>query len=474
MSQLPIFLDLEKTEILIAGTNGFAVAKIRLLLNLGANITALTYDDTAIEKSFGSQIKIIKGSFRPEILKDIKLIYLAHVSDAELSKFLDYSKQFNIPLNHIDHPDNSDFTTPAIIHRGPITVAVSTNGKAPVLARNLRQKIEQILPAKLGGLVDLIHEFRPATKMLIKGSDVRRKFWNKIYSDRSASKLLKLDNTQRRSNIIKMLSTFSGRPSPQKENNGHVLLVGAGPGDPELLTLKAHRALIEADVIIYDNLVSKEVLSYARRDAEMIFVGKSAGHHSKNQTQINEIITDEALKGKLTVRLKGGDPMIFGRIAEEISAIKAKNISYEIIPGITAASGAAASGSIPLTHRELSSQVSFVTGHFKDGAARDWKAFANDGHTIVIYMGLKTAGQTMKDLIRDGFSSNIPIGIIENATCVNERRLYGTLSELESIIHHKKVISPALVIVGEVVAETEDYILNNGALKNTFNIRKAL
>ena len=457
MSSLPIFLDLKKTNILVAGTDGFAAAKIRFLLELGAQVISLHYEAADIVKTFESekekgQIKFISGSFRPEILKEIKLVYLANISSSELGKFLEYSQKHNILLNHIDRPENSSFTSPATVSRGSVTVAISTNGKAPVLARNLRQKIEQLLPSQIGELTDLIYQFRPSVKKLIKSSSARRKFWNKIYSGLELSKLLALNTQERRSKIIKLLGTFS-----QKEKKGHVLLVGAGPGDPELLTLKAHRALIEADVIIYDKLVSKEVLNLARRDACLIYVGKSSGGHSVSQEEINKIIIDQALLGHLTVRLKGGDPMIFGRAAEEISALTAKNISYEIIPGITAAVGAAAAGSIPLTHRDHSSQVTFATGQLKGGEVRDWTGLAGKGRTIVIYMGIKTAEKTMNDLIRDGFSAHTPIGIIENATKESERRFYGTLERLDHLIKDKDIQSPALLIIGDSVAEAKGF-----------------
>ncbi|MCC3861194.1 siroheme synthase CysG [Pseudemcibacter aquimaris] len=454
MSRFPILLDLNNSNVLVAGTGHLAIAKIRLLLAVGASVTALVYDDENIEELFGAEIEIIKGGYTPEILNNKKLIYISKVSDDELKTIVKAAKELNIPYNHVDDPVHSSFTTPAIVQRGPITVSISTDGKAPVLSRNLRRKIEQLLPTDLGNLVELLHGYRPGVNKLIAKAALKLKFWNNIYSDREISTLLKLPVTQQRKRILKLIGS-----ADKDGQKGHVRLVGAGPGDPELLTLKAHRALQEADVIIHDNLVSKDILNLSRRDAELIDVGKSRAVHKNSQDEINQIIVDHANKGLLVVRLKGGDPMIFGRVAEEIDALRNAGISYEIVPGITSAVGIAANSSIPLTHREHASMVTFATGQLKEDKTQNWHGLAGDGKTIAIYMGISTADETSTSLIRDGYKPETPVAIIENGTRENERRVYGELSQLGDLVKEHNVISPALLIVGEVVREADDFAL---------------
>lgn len=454
MSRFPILLDLDNSKVLVAGTGHLAMAKIRLLLAAGANVSALVYGDEKIEKEFKDQIEIIKGSFETDIIADKKLLYISGVEDNELIRLVNAAKNLNIPYNHVDDPENSNFTTPAIVQRGPITIAISTDGKAPVLSRNIRRKIEQILPDDLGNLVDLLSEYRPGVNKLMEKAARKLKFWNNIYSDRELNRLLKLSPSQKRKRILKLIG------SGGKDNEaGHVLIVGAGPGDPELLTLKAHRALQEADVIIYDNLVSKDVLALSRRDAELIYVGKLRADHKKTQSQINQIIIDHANKGLLVVRLKGGDPMIFGRVAEEIDALRESNISYDIVPGITSALGIAAHSSIPLTHREHASMVTFATGQLKENQEQNWQGLAGKGKTIVIYMGITTAADTAHSLIRDGYDPYTPVAIIENGTRKNERRFYGELKQLGEMVLDHEIKSPALLIVGDVVREASDFAL---------------
>ncbi len=452
MSRFPILLDLENSSTLVAGKGHLAIAKIRLLLAAGARVTALTYDDPKIENEFKGKIEILHGAFRDEYLLDKKLLYISGVDSKELIRLVSAAKALNIPYNHVDDPENSNFTTPAMVHRGPLTVAISTNGKAPVLSRNLRAKIENFLPSDLGGLIEALHEYRPGVNKLIDRAADKLKFWNSIYSDREIGTLLKLKGSRRHNRILKLIGSFKGH-----KESGHVLIVGAGPGDPELLTIKAHRALQEADVIIYDNLVSDEVLNLSRRDAELIYVGKKRTDHFKTQNEINQIIVDHARKGLLVVRLKGGDPMIFGRVAEELDALNQENISHEIIPGITAAAGIAASTEIPLTHREHASMVTLSAGQLKGGTEQNFTGLAGTGRTVAVYMGIKTAKTLCATLVQDGFPPNTPIAIIENGTCKNERRIYGELSDLGDLVIRKKVQSPALLIVGDVVAEAPDY-----------------
>lgn len=451
MSHFPIFLDAKDLRVLVAGGGTKAIAKIRLLLDAGAKITALTYDDDIVQ-NFSQKIEIFHGSFKREHISDKRLVYIADINTKERDQIILAARELNIPYNHIDNPSYSNFTTPAMVHRGSVTVAVSTDGKAPVLSRNIRQKIERILPAKLGSLVDTIHDYRDTVNSLIHTITDKLDFWNNIYSDRTLNQLLTLEASEQRQKIFKLISG-----ARYKMKSGHVLIVGAGPGDPELLTLKAHRAISEADVIVYDNLVSQDILNLSRRDAELIYVGKKRADHKKTQDEINEIMIEEAMKGRLVIRLKGGDPMIFGRVAEEIDALKNKKISYEIIPGITSAVGIAANCSIPLTHRDHASMVTFATGQLKAGQVQSWSGIAGKGRTIAIYMGINTASDTSNNLIKDGFKPNTPVAVIENGTLEKERRIYGTLDQLGELVINHQVESPALLIVGDVVAEAKDF-----------------
>ncbi len=452
MSRFPILLDLENSSTLVAGKGHLAIAKIRLLLAAGARVTALTYDDPKIENEFAGKIKVLAGSFKEEHLQDKKLLYISGVDRDELGRLVDAARKLNIPYNHVDDPENSNFTTPAMVRRGPLTVAISTDGKAPVLSRNLRAKVENLLPKDLGDIIETLHEYRSGVNKLIGRAADKLKFWNNVYSDREIGTLLSLDGAQRHNRILKLIGSFKGH-----KKSGHVRIVGAGPGDPELLTLKAHRALQEADVIIYDNLVSEEILSLSRRDAELIYVGKKRADHFKTQDEINRIVIDHANKGLLVVRLKGGDPMIFGRVAEELDALNNENISHEIVPGVTAAAGIAASTEIPLTHREHASMVTLSAGQLKGGTSQNFTGLAGAGRTVVVYMGIKTAETLSNSLIRDGYAPHTPIAIIENGTCKNERRIYGELRDLSELVMNENVKSPALLIVGNVVAEAPDY-----------------
>ncbi len=459
MSRFPILLDLHNSKVLVAGSGHLAIAKIRLLLAAGANVAALTYRDNKIEKEFGEEIELIDGPFDEIQFEKIKLLYIADVSSETLTQLVKTAIKFNIPYNHVDDPDNSSFTTPAIVKRGPVTVSISTDGKAPVLSRNIRQKVEQLLPSDLGDLVNLLAQYRDNANQLITISAEKLKFWNRVYSDLEINRLLKLTLSNQRKRISKLISSYDSS-TPK----GHVQIVGSGPGDPELLTLKAHRTLQEANVIVYDNLVSKDILNLARRDAELIYVGKSRSNHSKTQDQINEIVIEHANKGLQVVRLKGGDPMIFGRVAEEIDALRKHKVSFEIIPGITSAVGIAAQCAIPLTHREYSSAITLATGQLKEDQTQNWRGMAGKGRTIAIYMGIRTAEATSSALIRDGFDADTPVAIIENGTRPNERRVYGTLHDLGKLVEINNIQSPALLIVGDVVAEADDFSLQEPSI----------
>jgi uroporphyrin-III C-methyltransferase/precorrin-2 dehydrogenase/sirohydrochlorin ferrochelatase len=354
-------------------------------------------------------------------------------------------------VNIVDRPELSDFTMPAIVDRGDIVVAVSTHGASPVLAQRVRAAIESVLPPGLGRLAQFAQRFRAAIQARIGENAARRRFWDQVLGGPIAAAVLAGDEKRATRDLIRAVNR--GEP---KAETGRVSLVGAGPGDPELLTLRAARALREADVIVYDKLVDPAVLEYARRDARRIFVGKSKGDHTLPQTEINALLVAEARSGRHVVRLKGGDPFVFGRGGEEFDVLVAEGVRVDVVPGITAATGCAAYAGFPLTHRDHASSVVFVSGHSKDGLSDlDWRALANPRQTIVVYMGVGAAGDVAGKLIEAGLSASMPIAIVENGTRWDQRVIKGELQDTADLIRQHGVAGPALLVIGEVTRAAE-------------------
>jgi uroporphyrin-III C-methyltransferase/precorrin-2 dehydrogenase/sirohydrochlorin ferrochelatase len=333
---------------------------------------------------------------------------------------------------------------PSIIDRSPIMVAVSSGGKAPVLARLLREKLEAVLPQHLGKLAQLGGSLRQRVKKHFSDIGSRRRFWEKLFAhDRLAQSLANNDLALAERQIKQL---FSHQP----QACGEVVLVGAGPGDAGLLTLKGLQQIQQADVVVYDRLVSDEVMTLVRRDAERIFVGKRAGHHCVPQKQINQILLQQAQLGKRVVRLKGGDPFIFGRGGEELEMLAAANIPFSVVPGITAASGCSAYSGIPLTHRDHAQSVRLVTGHAKSDGGLDWSTLAAGQQTLVFYMGLTQAAEIQRQLIAHGMPAATPVALVENGTSCRQRVIEGELSQLGTLA--LQAASPSLIIVGSVVS----------------------
>jgi uroporphyrin-III C-methyltransferase/precorrin-2 dehydrogenase/sirohydrochlorin ferrochelatase len=354
-------------------------------------------------------------------------------------------------VNTVDRPELCDFTMPAIVDRGDIVVAVSTQGASPVLAQRVRAAIESVLPPGLGRLAQFAQRFRTAIQSRIADTGSRRRFWDQVLGGPIAAAVLAGDEKRATRDLIRAVN----RAEPKAET-GRVSLVGAGPGDPELLTLRAARALREADVIVYDKLVDPAVLEYARRDARRIFVGKSKGDHTLPQAEINALLVAEAKAGRHVVRLKGGDPFVFGRGGEELDVLVAEGVRVEVVPGITAAIGCAAYAGFPLTHRDHASSVVFVSGHSKDGLSDlDWRALANPRQTIVVYMGVGAAGEVAGKLIEAGLSASTPIAIVENGTRWDQRVIKGELQQAADLIRQHGVAGPALLVIGEVTRAAE-------------------
>jgi len=449
MDGLPIAFQLKGRDVLVVGGGAIALRKLRLLTKTSAEITvtAPALDRDLISYATENGITLIERRFSATDLSDKALVISATGDDSVDASVSEAARAQNIPVNVPDRPDLCTFHIPSIVDRDPIVISVSTGGGAPVLARDIREKIEKILPKNLGRLATFAAGFRGAVKAMIPSAQDRLRLWEAVLTGPIAGKVLAGDDASAREDMVKLVN----QPS-RKADSSIVHIVGAGPGDPDLLTLKAFRLLQAADVIVYDRLVGANILDLARRDAELIFVGKTKGNHHKTQDEINQILTTEAQMGKRVVRLKGGDPFVFGRGGEEMSHLHRAGIEVEIVPGITAATGCAASAGIPLTHRGVASAVTFVTGHRAEGEPDiDWSSLASSTNTLVIYMGLSCASEITEKLTVHGMRPDMPVAIVENGTRDDERTIAGILKDLPQLILSHDVTGPSLLVIGEVV-----------------------
>jgi len=458
MRSFPLFLKLKDRRVLLAGGGSAAAAKLRLLSSAGARIDVIADAPSAdlLAAISDGSAHLIAASLRPAHLVDVDLVFGASGSEAGDRAIAEAAREAGKLVNIVDRPELSDFTMPAIIDRGDIVVAVSTHGASPVLAQRVRAAIESVLPPGLGRLAQFAQRFRSAIQSRIADTASRRRFWDQVLGGPIAASVLAGDERRASRDLIRAINLSGGKRGEPKAETGRVSLVGAGPGDPELLTLRAARALREADVIVYDKLVDPAVLDYARRDARRIFAGKSKGDHTLPQSEINALLVAEAKAGRHVVRLKGGDPFVFGRGGEELDALVAAGIRVDVVPGITAAIGCAAYAGFPLTHRDHASSVVFVSGHSKDGLAdHDWRALANPRQTIVVYMGVSAAAEVSGKLIAAGLAASTPIAIVENGTRWDQRVIKGELSTAADLIRSHGVSGPALLVIGEVTRGVE-------------------
>jgi uroporphyrin-III C-methyltransferase / precorrin-2 dehydrogenase / sirohydrochlorin ferrochelatase len=448
MDYLPIFIAVKDQPAVVVGGGQVAHRKVEWLLAAQARVTVVapSLDAELAALSARGAIEHIGACFAPEQLRTASLAIAATDSSDVNAAVALAARTIRVPVNVVDNPELSSFIFPAIIDRSPVIVAVGSGGRAPVLVRRVRAQIEALLPAKLGALARFMGERRAAVKQALAPGG-RRPFWERIIGGAVGSQVLAGEETRAREVFAEELSG-SAAPAPV----GEVYLIGAGPGDPDLLTLRAVQLLQQADVVLYDRLVSDAVLARARRDAQRIFVGKEAGDSQHAQARIHELMIHHAQAGLRVARLKGGDPFIFGRGGEEIEALAAAGIAYVIVPGITAALGAAAAAGIPLTHRKFAHSVTFATGHALDGDALDWDSLARPNHTVVFYMGVTHLSRIIARLRASGAGADHPAAIIERATLPGQRVLGGTLATLEVLAAEAAITAPALLIVGEVAA----------------------
>ncbi|PSU76777.1 siroheme synthase CysG [Photobacterium phosphoreum] len=445
MDYLPIFADLKRRPCLVVGGGNSAWRKTRMLLKAGADVGVIASKlNTDFEEAIAAgQVRHIGEEFTPSDLDGIFLAIAATPYKALNALVYQSANQRQVLVNVVDDTQRCSFIVPSIIDRSPIIVAISSSGKAPVLARLLRQKLEAILPQHLGKMATLAGGFRGYLATKLPTFSSRRAFWEQAFNGRFAD----LIAVGRHSEAQQALEQQLQNHTPP---TGQVALIGAGPGDAGLLTLRGLQLMQQADVVLYDYLVSDEVMALVRRDAELVCVGKKAGFHSVPQEQTNRLIVEYAQQGKRVVRLKGGDPFVFGRGAEELEVLVEAGIDFQVVPGITAAAGATAYAGIPLTHRDYAQTAMFITGHLKpDGKQLDWSTLARGNQTLVIYMGLMKSNHIQQQLLQHGRAPDTPIAIIERGTQATQKVLTGQLHELADLAQH--AASPSLIVVGEVV-----------------------
>ncbi|MCP4956925.1 siroheme synthase CysG [Photobacterium aquimaris] len=445
MDYLPIFADLKRRPCLVVGGGNSAWRKTRMLLKAGADVGVIASKLNAdFEAAIAAgQVRYIGEEFSPNDLDGIFLAIAATPHKALNALVYQSANQRQVLVNVVDDTQRCSFIVPSIVDRSPIIVAISSSGKAPVLARLLRQKLEAILPQHLGKMATLAGGFRGYLAAKLPSFSSRRAFWEQAFNGRFADLVAVGRDTEAQQALQQQLHQHT---SPV----GQVALIGAGPGDAGLLTLRGLQLMQQADVVLYDYLVSDEVMALVRRDAELVCVGKKAGFHSVPQQQTNRLIVEYAQQGKRVVRLKGGDPFVFGRGAEELEVLAEAGIDFQVVPGITAAAGATAYAGIPLTHRDYAQTAMFITGHLKpDGKQLDWSTLARGNQTLVIYMGLMKSSHIQQQLLQHGRAAETPIAIIERGTQTTQKVLTGQLDQLADLAQH--AASPSLIVVGEVV-----------------------
>ena len=453
MEHLPIFINLKQKPVLVVGGGDIALRKINLLIKAQARVDCLSpfFCEGMNSLSRDNYVNLINKSFEPADIKDYSVI-IAATDDATVnSSISSIAHDKRIPVNVVDSPVLSSFIMPSIVDRSPVIIAVSSAGKAPVLARIIRAKLETVIPSAYGILAEIAGEYRQKVKDRFSKIKDRRAFWEATFSGVIAEKVFSGRINEAKDDIEKQLND-----SVEMEL-GEVYLVGAGPGDPDLLTFKALRLIQQADVVLYDRLVSKGVMDLVRRDSELIYVGKKGGSDkSTRQVDINNQLVELAKSGKRVCRLKGGDPFIFGRGGEEIESLSENGIPFQVVPGITAASGCSSYAGIPLTHRDYSQSCRFVTAHLKNGTTNlPWDEFIVDQQTIVFYMALSGANYICEKLMEHGMDKDMPIAIIEKGTMPEQKVYISSLTKLPDLLAKEDIHAPTLMIVGEVVKLNE-------------------
>ncbi|MES2719513.1 MAG: siroheme synthase CysG [Pseudomonadota bacterium] len=448
MDTLPLGFRLKGQPCLVVGGGDIALRKVSLLLRAGGIVTLVA---PQVLPALRAQVEAAGGQVhqRRYALDDIadQTLVISATDDEVLNAEVSQACQARrIPVNVVDSPALCTVIFPAIVDRSPLLIGISSNGVSPVLARILRGKIESMIPAAYGRLATLLGEFRTLAKQTFPDTSARRAFWEAQLEGPMPDLVFSGRDDEARAHLQHAFA------APHKTQAGEVYLVGAGPGDPDLLTFKALRLMQQADVIVYDRLVSAPILDLCRRDADRIYVGKARAEHAVPQEGINALLVRLAQEGKRVCRLKGGDPFIFGRGGEEIEELAAAGISFQVVPGITAASGCAAYAGIPLTHRNYAQSVRFVTGHLKDGTPDlPWAELVHPNQTLVLYMGLVSLGPIREQLLAHGLTPQTPVAMISKGTTPEQQVITGTLENIVEKLAGQPLPAPTLIIVGEVV-----------------------
>jgi len=450
MQYFPIFLDTTDLTCLVVGAGEVAARKVELLLKTSAQITVVAPWVCTTVQRFAEQkkIQLIVKPYEEADLTNKQMVFVATDNSELNAQIHDQARAQKILVNVVDNTPLCQFITPSIVDRSPIIIAMSSGGVAPVLLRYLRQKLESVIPQKISLLGQFSEKFRDSVKKRFKSVTERRYFWEDVLDGDIAENILQGNEKAAEQKFLEKLNA----PDASK-TKGEVYLVGAGPGDPDLLTFRALRLMQKADVVVYDRLVSPEILELVRRDAEKIYVGKAKSKHTVPQNEINELLAKQALAGNRVVRLKGGDPFIFGRGGEELETLIKHGVSFQVVPGITAASGAASYAGIPLTHRDHAKSVVFATGHLQDNSINlNWQGLAQPDQTIVFYMGLTGLPIICEQLVKHGLTPTTPIAMVQSATTAEQKVVTGTLEDIQQKAEAADIKPPALIIVGSVVS----------------------
>jgi uroporphyrin-III C-methyltransferase/precorrin-2 dehydrogenase/sirohydrochlorin ferrochelatase len=449
MNFLPIFLDLRNRHCLVVGGSETAARKAELLLRAGARVDVVA---TELHEGWerlphAENVTRVADRFTPALLDGKDAMIVVEEDVAVAGEIANAARARHIPVNVADKPALCSFILPSIIDRSPIVVAVSSGGESPVLARLLRARLETLVPAAYGRLSMLASSYKERVRAAIK-PEQRRAFWEKVF----LSPVAEMVFSGRDAEAAVQLDAMIKEGAEHELSRGEVYLVGAGPGNPDLLTFRALRLMQQADVIVHDRLVSQPILDMCRRDAERIYVGKERDDHAVPQEEINLMLVRLAKEGKRTLRLKGGDPFIFGRGGEEIETLVEHGVPFQVVPGITAAAGVASYAGIPLTHRDYAQSVAFVTGHLKENTFNmNWEGIARHDQTIVIYMGLKGLPLLCEALIKHGLTADTPAAIVQHGTLPTQRVITGDLTTLPALAEQAGLKAPTLIIVGNVV-----------------------
>lgn len=450
MDNFPIFLRLRGQPVLLIGGGSVAERKLRLLLKAGAKVQVVATElNDAVAAMLPDPSWHVATQYQTKLLETPYRIVIAATDDSELNRRVAHDADLqNIPVNVVDDPQHCSFIFPSILDRSPLLIAVSSGGEAPVLARQTRARLETFIPTSWGDLAQLTSRYRSTVKSRLP-EKLRRRFWEEICEGPIGEQMLAGRKPEAEQALLNLLDAYS---QDDKYEKGEVWLVGAGPGDPDLLTFRALRLMQNCDVVLYDRLVAPEIMELVRRDADRIYVGKKNAEHVVPQEEINQRLIDLAKQGKRVLRLKGGDPFIFGRGGEEIDRLAENDIPFQVVPGITSASGCSSYAGIPLTHRDYAQSCQFVTGHMKDGVLDlAWKELARPAHTVVFYMGLNSLPEISKQLVANGAPATRPVALIERGTTSQQRVIVGTLADIAEKAIEQNVQSPALTIVGDVV-----------------------